>query len=284
MSDFYISQPTPGLEKVLTKSSEITNDHIIYRKEPNAAAPAAALAGVAGNIDNGSHDYAISFVTPQGETEPINIATVNVVNNAVDGQVSLTVIPTGSVYVTARNIWRTEAGQTQLKYLDGISDNTSTTYNDNIADINLGINAPIVNSADDPLISFINYEEGFGTDTPAEPFHFAYNTRVDGRVNTFKGTQIAASADLPGWEDANYHDARGAGVTVNAIKIGTVTEGTLCIIKFLDINTLKHNTAGGAGTARMQLAGSIDATTVAGCRFGFLYDGTDFIECFRTYP
>lgn len=57
------------------------------------------------------------------------------------GVVTITV-PVGGATVTARKIYRTEAGGSVWKFLGTIDDNTTTSYTDNKADSDLGENAP----------------------------------------------------------------------------------------------------------------------------------------------
>jgi len=115
---------------------------------PPTAAPTVALLGspAAGNVDDGAHRYRVTFVTSDGETDggPIS-SVVTVADKTVNGQVSLTAIPTGSNLVTARKLYRTTAGGSDYLLLATISNNTTTTYTDNIADASLGAGIPVAN-------------------------------------------------------------------------------------------------------------------------------------------
>jgi hypothetical protein len=98
----------------------------------------AALAGAgAGNVENGAHRYAVSFVTAIGESLPSEYVIVTVADKTVDGKVALSSIPLGLTGTTARKIYRTAAAGTALKLLTTLSDNTTTTYTDNTADASL---------------------------------------------------------------------------------------------------------------------------------------------------
>ncbi len=117
-----------------------------------ATACVGALAGAgAGNVDDGTHSYKVTFVTAEGETDPnIKSNVVTVADKATDGQVNLTSIPlgptSGGPTVTDRKIYRTVAGDTgNWKLLTTIADNTTTTYTDNTADAGLGADAPTTN-------------------------------------------------------------------------------------------------------------------------------------------
>jgi len=102
------------------------------------AAPTVAMAGVAGNVDNGAHYYKITFIINGAEYNgTAETVSISVADKSTDGQVSLTGVPVGPAGTTARNIYRTEADGVTLKYLAQIADNTTTTYTDNIADSSL---------------------------------------------------------------------------------------------------------------------------------------------------
>lgn len=108
-----------------------------------ATAPTVALAGAgAGNVDNGTHYYTVSFVMGQFESidGPVS-SVVSVADKTVNGKVNVTAIPLGPTGTTARNVYRTLAGtasNTAKKLVGTISDNTTTTLLDNIADGSLG--------------------------------------------------------------------------------------------------------------------------------------------------
>jgi hypothetical protein len=115
---------------------------------PTACTGALAGAG-AGNVDDGTHSYKITFLNIHGETE--GGATSNVVtvaDKSADGQIDLTAIPTGPTGITSRKIYRTVAGDAgNHKLVATLSDNTTTTYTDNTADAGLGADVPTTNTA-----------------------------------------------------------------------------------------------------------------------------------------
>jgi len=123
--------------------------------EPAPTALTAALAStpIAGNVDVGAHRYRATFVTADGETEGGVVSdVVTVANKTTNGQVSLTAIPLGGSAVTSRKIYRTIAAGTTYLLLTTLSNNTATTYTDNIADASLGAACPAVNTTNDPLL------------------------------------------------------------------------------------------------------------------------------------
>lgn len=107
----------------------------------------AALAGDgAGNVNAGVHSYKVTFVSASGESSG-SPASNSVTTTAGDGQVDLTNIQIGIFGTTARKIYRTEAGGSDYKLLATLSDNTTTTYADNIADGSLTTAIPTTNLA-----------------------------------------------------------------------------------------------------------------------------------------
>jgi hypothetical protein len=108
-----------------------------YRFTPVVvSAPTVALGTVAGNVDNGSYRYRVSFVTPEQEIPMGEVSEKVIVSDKTTyGKVSLTSIPVGAstLGVTARKIYRQQNGSGTYNLVDTISDNTTTTYTDNIA-------------------------------------------------------------------------------------------------------------------------------------------------------
>ena len=138
---------------LVSKSEDYTllaTDEIIHITTAGETPPGActgALAGAgAGNVDDGTHSYKITFVDADGETEGGTTSNVvTVADKSTDGQISLTSIPTGSGSVTSRKIYRTIAGDTgNYKLVATLGDNVTTIYTDNTADAGLGADIPIV--------------------------------------------------------------------------------------------------------------------------------------------
>lgn len=118
-----------------------------YVANPTTGLTAALAAAGAGNVDDGNHDYKVTYVTSQGETAgSAASASVTVADKTVDGQVSLAGIPVSpNANVTARKIYRRFNGAGDYKLVATISDNTTTTYTDNLANASLGAVIPTEN-------------------------------------------------------------------------------------------------------------------------------------------
>ena len=126
----------------------------IYRHHPVPTAPTVALASpaAAGNIEDGAHMWAVTFVTAAGETTPSPVAALTIADKTVNGK-ALVTIPIGPTGTTQRKIYRTEAAGTALKLLTTVANNTATTYLDNIADGSLTTGAPTANTAAATILS-----------------------------------------------------------------------------------------------------------------------------------
>lgn len=150
---------TPPATEALTVAEAVAHCLLDDTNQENApSAPTAALAAtpVAGNVDDGAHRYLVTYVTSVGETQAgVASAAVTVADKAVNGQVALTNIPLGGSSVTARKLYRTAAGGTTYALLATITNNTATTYTDNIADASLGVGAPTTNTTGDPMLNML---------------------------------------------------------------------------------------------------------------------------------
>lgn len=97
-------------------------------------APTVADGG-AGNL-NGVYQWRVTFESPTHESSPGPISTKLTLANR---QVSLTNVPTSSdTQVTKRNIYRIGGVIPEWLYVGTINDNTTTTFTDNVSDLNLG--------------------------------------------------------------------------------------------------------------------------------------------------
>lgn len=117
--------------------------HGVY---PPTATCVAATNGANGYLTpNGNYRYKVTYVNSalaEGDVGPI---TATFVVSATSGQIDLSAIPVAptSFGVARRKIYRNaNADQTVFKLVATLSDNTTTTYTDNIADSSLGATAP----------------------------------------------------------------------------------------------------------------------------------------------
>ena len=94
---------------------------------------------------------------------------------------------------------------------------------------------------------------------------------------------ITAANDLVLAYRGNIQAVSG-GTQINAITTFAKQKGTIIHLKFVGTPTVKDNTAGGAGTAVIQLSGNSDYTPAAGDILSLLYDGVDWGEMGRYQP
>lgn len=97
---------------------------------------AAALAAGAGGSPNGAYRCQVTFVNAAGETTGGPEFTITVTST----HISWSAVPLGPTGTTARKLYRTAAaGATGTeKLVTTLADNTTTTFDDNVADGSLG--------------------------------------------------------------------------------------------------------------------------------------------------
>jgi len=107
---------------------------------PGASTAAIASPPAPGNVDNGAHDYKISFSTGSTETEGGTASgSVTITDKSVNGQIELTAIPTSvDGRITARKIYRRFNASGTYKLVATVADNTTTIFTDNVANSSLG--------------------------------------------------------------------------------------------------------------------------------------------------
>lgn len=99
------------------------------------AAPTVAVAASAGNLGIGAYYYRVAYGDANGNFGRPSDASLVATTTGGNQQVNLSAIPVSSnTSVTQRRIYRTKVGGTEYYLLATISDNTTTTYTDNIAD------------------------------------------------------------------------------------------------------------------------------------------------------
>ena len=152
-----LKQLTPA--SVLPVTPAEVRRHLRLDESRGEQAPLAPIATVTAStetaIDAGIHRYRTTYVTATGETDG-GLMSAPITIGSTQTKANVTNIPTGGDLVTARKLYRTEAGGTDYLLLATISDNTTSTYTDQIPDASLGTACPITNTTDDPeLLDFI---------------------------------------------------------------------------------------------------------------------------------
>lgn len=171
----YIIQSS-GIGNSLTMSGLYLPIGAIISGVNNATAPTVTLGG-AGNV-SGTVNYVVTFVTPLGETaQQYHSSTVSPSNQIVQ----LSNIPTGYYTVTGRRIYRlnTTTNTDQFyKLVGSINDNTTTTFNDNLATATSRLAGNVNTTA-----LLYSYNLAIGTNTPQAPIHVVISGEGHG-VNT----------------------------------------------------------------------------------------------------
>lgn len=109
-----------------------------------------AVNPAAGNL-NGSYTYKITFYRSGSYAHESNAGTASAAVTPANEKVDLTAIPVSTdTQVTARKIYRAKDGAGWY-YIATISDNTTTTYTDNIADTAIGDELSIKNGVMPPV-------------------------------------------------------------------------------------------------------------------------------------
>jgi hypothetical protein len=138
LSQIQVWPTNPGAVTLAVKNYRIRVPYPIdYPSAPSA------VAGAAGNL-NGDYTWKLTNVTADGETEAGAVsASVSLTSTAA----TVTIPVSESRYVTSRKLYRTIASGTAWLLVATISDNTTVTYTDDVADGSLGDAAPAITAA-----------------------------------------------------------------------------------------------------------------------------------------
>jgi hypothetical protein len=159
---------------------------------------AAAASG--SGLSVGSYQYAVTFLSPGGETTPAPLTTVT--TSSGNQRVNLTAIPVGPIVtgssattntVIGRVLYRTAAGGTTLARLATLSDAVSTTYTDILPDSSLAgqPQAPSVNTS------------GVMYWPPRERFFSEFSTMFDARMSLAAGGNLGSQGTVGGSSSFN---------------------------------------------------------------------------------
>lgn len=148
----------------------------------------------AGNLA-GDYRYKVVFVNSAAVYGDVSPATTTFTVTSTGGQTRVSSIPVAptSHGINARRLYRTDAGGTTYKFIATISDNSTTTYDDNIASSAAGVVAPTDNG-EPPKYSVICYHQNrvFCNDT-ANPNYVWYSNIFE--PYTFESTNFLPIGD-----------------------------------------------------------------------------------------
>jgi hypothetical protein len=158
--------------------------HGVY---PPTTTATVASNGVGNLTASGQYRYKFTFVNSGLVESDVGPLTATFTISATSGQNTLSNIPTApqSYGVNSRNIYRNASSGTTYKRVATISDNTTTTYNDNIADSSLGVDAPTDQAVPPKFTAIIYHAQRLFMNDPANP-NFVWYTDIDsGGANPF---------------------------------------------------------------------------------------------------
>lgn len=195
--------------------------------------------GRANVVDTNSYAMAIGFsntASGTGSNSAIAIGTSNLSS------------ATGAIAIGTSN---TASGQ----YATSIGGKNLTVSGNYCFGINLDDTVRTLSQVNSMAIMGGNV--GIGDLTPSHPLDVAGNVALTGRLLQSQGADVASANDLTLGGDGNTFEITG-NVQVNAITTATWQNGSLVTLGFSGTPTIKHNTAGGAGTAKIYLSGAAD--------------------------
>lgn len=96
------------------------------------------------------------------------------------------------------------------------------------------------------------------------------------------GTAVAANDLVVGPSGAAF--IVSGNTQIKAITTTNWSPGSAIVLVFSGAPTVKHNTAGSAGTAKLLLAGSVDLVAAANTVLSLLFDGSVWQETARKVP
>lgn len=130
-------------------------------------------------------------------------------------------------------------------------------------------------------INFISGKTRFGYSSTGDTIPTMQLQMGAGRFGMSKGADVASANDLTLGSDGNMFHITGT-TQINAITTANWQAGSEVTLIFDASVTVKNNTAGGAGTAVLRLAGAADfsATALDALKLG--YDGTQWYELSRS--
>ena len=105
----------------------------------------STVASQAAGVITGDYNYKVTYMNSQSVESDVGPITATF--TAAGATIRVSAIPTAaqSWGVSSRRVYRTTNGGTSFKRVATISDNTTTTYDDNTADASLGTTAPTDN-------------------------------------------------------------------------------------------------------------------------------------------
>lgn len=181
---------------------------------PAPTQTAVVFSGIAGSLTSaGLYQYAYTYVNSalvEGNMSPFT-PTFTVSANGGGLSLSNIAVAPASFGIARRRIYRTVNGGATFEKVADISDNTTTTYADNLSDAGLGVAAPLTNGVPPNYSAIIYHANRLFMNDPANP-NLVWYTEI-GQPYTVKPTSFFKVGD-------NTTDlVRGFGVYNNSVVV-----------------------------------------------------------------
>lgn len=137
---YFVDTTNPAAPTNQICGIEYQNTRVSLQCGPDAPSSAPTLVnGGAGNVPAGSHEWLVTFTSNLVQFSNTDSGPGPSSSLVLGGasQVNLSNIPLGPAGTTARNIYRTRAGETAFRLVGTISDNTTTVFTDNVDDASI---------------------------------------------------------------------------------------------------------------------------------------------------
>lgn len=140
---------------------------------------------------------------------------------------SLPLDPSG--LAVSREVYRTTAGGSQLKHVDSVADNTTTSYTDHVTDASLGANAPVTNTTNIHQVNVASIAPGATGTTGRKLYRTAHDSSQLKLLHTFADntTLVFADSTADGSLGANAPTSDTSGLTLAP---GQVTAGAVSML------------------------------------------------------
>ena len=122
-----------------SQALDVTSGSINFAVVAVPTAPTLAKIVGGGSLSAGTYKYEVTYVNDSGETSPSAASSGLAVSSS--DQITVTIPTSSDVSVTARKIYRTQAGGSNYTYVATVANNTGTTYPDGSSDASIVSNA-----------------------------------------------------------------------------------------------------------------------------------------------
>lgn len=179
---------------------------------PVPPAPVGGTPTTGGSQTVGTKSYKQTYYDLYGETAPSAKSNVVTVANSTNDRVPVT-LSLGPAGTVGRKLYRTVAGDTGAwKLVATIADNTTTSYNDDLADASLGADAPAANTTRDAITRFFGqigttqYTEGVTQDNTTGSAYTRAATKLQTKIPLWV-THIILQVKNAGAIDVKLHSS-----------------------------------------------------------------------------